>query len=328
MPPSARTRWGRLALLLRWGLLAAAAGACVASLTGWVFAPLAVLAAFVPYLSMATLAAAALAVVGRRWRWLAAFTLLTVALLVPLLPQFRAVEQPQLEHSTPLTLLASNIKLGQADVGQLAQLVASQQVDVLVLTELTEDAARRATEVDLDAALPYHAIWPAPGAAGTGIWSRYPLGATTTIDQMSSVNLRTTLTAPGARPVTLVAAHPTTVFYPRDWARQAHTLRDAVAEVSGPVIIAGDFNATSSMAPVRTLQKLGYRNVNDSLGRGLSFTWSPLVGGVPMLRLDHVLVRGPVAARSIDRENITGSDHRAVLVRLDVPAELPAPTPR
>ena len=199
-------------------------------------------------------------------------------------------------------------------------MVQQQQVDVLVVVELTDSARQRAAQVGIDRLLPYHHLRPAQASLGLGMWSRWPLQQVGRVHQMSSANLVAQVGVPGAGPVSVVGVHPTIPLYPREWPRQVQALRTHLAGLAGPVVAVGDFNATLDMPPLRGLQRDGYLDVGSYLGEGWGWSWAPLTRGPRLFSLDHALIRGGVQPVALQRFGLSGSDHRGLLVRLQVPA--------
>ena len=77
------------------------------------------------------------------------------------------------------------------------------------------------------------------------------------------------------------------------------------------MIVAGDFNATADHGPMGRLLASGLRDAFDEAGRGVGATWPSWRGPmIPVMRLDHVLVRGPITVLSAEVQDNRGSDHR------------------
>jgi endonuclease/exonuclease/phosphatase (EEP) superfamily protein YafD len=120
-----------------------------------------------------------------------------------------------------------------------------------------------------------------------------------------------------AGPLTLGAAHPSKPLSPaglelRD--RYLMGLVSALADSRGPLVLAGDFNATPYTPIFRRLRS----DLGLSPGPKLPATY-PAGFGPLGLAIDHVLIRGarfdrlePLAAR--------GSDHRGLYARLSLPS--------
>ena len=99
----------------------------------------------------------------------------------------------------------------------------------------------------------------------------------------------------------------------------AHELRDLAERGQGPLIMAGDFNATRYHRPFRELLATRVRDAHVSRGRGFARTW-PQFRRVPAFALlDHVLVSEDIAVTSVTEAHAPGSDHRAVVAALRLP---------
>jgi len=231
------------------------------------------------------------------------------------------------EEAAALTLVSFNLLADHKSPGQILAWLATGPADVLVLVEASP--LWRAQFEGLRAVYPYRAIvapQPLPHGAGnpkfstnTGvaILSRLPLHRPRALfpagpDRPAvAVEVET-----AAGPLTLAAVHPTKPLSPaglelRD--RYLMDLASALADWRGPLILAGDFNATHHAPIIRRLRS----NLGLSLGPQAPATY-PAGFGPLGLAIDHVLVRGarfqrlePLAAR--------GSDHRGLYALLSLP---------
>ncbi len=89
----------------------------------------------------------------------------------------------------------------------------------------------------------------------------------------------------------------------------------------GPLVVAGDFNATMQHPRLRAFAKhAGLTEAHQAVGRGLVTTWPLHRRAVPpFMRLDHVFTRG-LAVAGAGEFSIPGSDHRGTVADLVVPA--------
>jgi len=81
---------------------------------------------------------------------------------------------PEVGPHAEIRVLAANIRLGQADAYSFVA-VAENNADVITVAELTPEAVERFTDAGISGVFRHSHLFPAPGAAGIGIWSRYPL---------------------------------------------------------------------------------------------------------------------------------------------------------
>ncbi|MCC5582595.1 endonuclease/exonuclease/phosphatase family protein, partial [Microtetraspora sp. AC03309] len=126
-----------------------------------------------PYLMLAAPIAVLLLMLGRRWvlTVLAVGLTLTVALIQ--VPHFLGPEQVTAQ-SAPLRVFTSNLGMGLGDPAAVVA-AAEQAADVVVLQELTQEAADGVIAAGLEKSFRHRIFDPEPMAGGLGIWSRFPL---------------------------------------------------------------------------------------------------------------------------------------------------------
>ncbi len=319
---------------LWWRRLAAwAAGLVLAGLTVIVgcraldvdaTTPVPQLLAFLPWLLVPcalALAAAALA----RWRlglvWAVALLAVTSWFLQPYDPagdsatSARAAEGREVAR---LKVLTSNVLFGGA-TSELVSLVRREQPDLVFVQEC--DAAC-AELLRSRLRYPYDEVVPAPGAEGSSILSRFPLE--------SAPRLRSTLAMPGAvatvagQRIRLRLAHPMPPI-PGGvgvWRRELSALRDwsAAQRSSGPLLIAGDFNASQDHAAFRALLDTGLRDAAAVTGSARTPSWPATVSPPLGTQIDHVLASPALEPRSARFLQLADTDHRALVVELTLRA--------
>jgi endonuclease/exonuclease/phosphatase (EEP) superfamily protein YafD len=283
---------------------------------------LAALAGWVPVLLVVGLGAAAM---GRARALLVASGVLLVVSLLWQQP-FPANVWKGAEAAggrTDVTVLALNMKFGHADPAQLLAQVQRTRPDVVVLTELTLDAAADLRAGGLDRLLPYSQAEGRFDASGTGVWSRYPLGSPRELAGTRYVGIQATLTIAG-RPVALTAVHPSApteiAQWTADYARITAAVQRSIAEPGVTQIVAGDLNASSGNGPLRRLLATGL----DDAASATSWSWGGLTWPAdrpfpPLTRIDHVLTSPDATAQSVSTFSIAGTDHRGVVARLSIP---------
>lgn len=229
-----------------------------------------------------------------------------------LVPDGATAERPA------LVVMTSNTQFGRVDAAGLAAAVARERVDVLAVQELTPDLVRRLGAAGLDRTLPHRHLIAEEGAGGTGLWSRLPLGSRGALPGFTFRHPVAEVEVEGAM-VTVAAVHPRRpeLRSSRGWVHEHEVLRARLAAVPDPVVAAGDFNATLDHLPMRRLGEDGFVDAADSAGAGLLRTWPlDLPGGVPVLGLDHVLVRGGWRAVRTAVVPLGGTDHAALVAEL------------
>jgi endonuclease/exonuclease/phosphatase (EEP) superfamily protein YafD len=285
-----------------------------------------------PYLVVVPGAAAVLAVVGRN-KWIAAAAIATVigfgATQLPLYVGGPGVAGPD----APLRVLTSNMRYGRADADELVRLVRERDVDVLAVQEITADASRRLEAAGLSELLPYALLKPEPGAQGTGIFSRYPLdqllvpGAYNNPPTAATVHF-----ASGGQTVDVVFAsvHPRSPLptYTPVWSNELEHMAAWADSIDGPVILAGDFNATNDHAQMREFFDRGYLDGAARAGGGYLATFPSDSRLPPLIAIDHVLTRGGPVTTDIASITVGGTDHRAVLATVALPVADQPPAAR
>ncbi len=218
-----------------------------------------------------------------------------------------------------LVVMAANLELGRADLDVLASAVRDHDVDVLVLLELTPGAADALETAGLEDLLPEQVLDAAPGPAGSGVLSRFPLQEREVPPSRFAQPAVEVGTDVG--PVLVRAAHSTPpVRFPVLWHEElADLTRWASTETDAdvPVVLAGDLNSSQDHPAFRRLTAV-LGDAHATLGRGWVRTWPQ--GGVvpPFVQLDHVLVDGlPVVDAGSVR--LPRTDHAAVWARFGAP---------
>jgi len=247
---------------------------------------------------------------------LAAVALVAVHLLV-LAPAVVASPAPP-PDAPRLRVAVANLYVLNPDPRRTGEALRALALDVLVVPELTAAGLAGLRASGLTEDLPY-ALVPGEAAQETvGLFSRHPLSAVALRSGAGRLLPRATVQV-GGRQVRVLAAHtlpPVTVLQ-RDWRRGLRDLAAEVRETRLPVVVVGDLNADRDHGAFRPLLGTGLVDAADERGRGLQGTWP---ARVPLLHLDHVLVRGGTGAGVVPADvrtvRLPGTDHRAVVADL------------
>lgn len=311
-----------LSALIGTALLSLAVAPELQARSSW----LAMAAAFTPYGWLTWLAAVLLALAAARGR--------TRIVAVPLalgLVAHTLVFRPYLPLPTgalagtraELGVLALNLRFGLADLSGLSAAVDAEAPEVVVLTEVTEHDATAFTKAEWRRRLPYQVgragrdfdtRTDAGDPSGTVVLSRYPLTELSRSDDMTFTNLAVRVALP-EQEVTLVAAHPVNPVYGVDrWIRDGQLLaRLAAGHADGPLIVAGDLNATAEHL---TLRDLAARAGLTDATSGWTATYPADAWYPPLIQIDHVLVSREFAATAQRTVRVPGTDHLGLYVRL------------
>ncbi|MEU1276825.1 endonuclease/exonuclease/phosphatase family protein [Streptomyces sp. NPDC005805] len=216
-------------------------------------------------------------------------------------------------------VLTANVEYGAA-AGALVDTLREERPD-LVFVQECDPACSRTLAAGLPRDLyPYRHVVDEGGAAGSAILSSHPLAPT--------AGVPATLAMPGAvadiagHRVNLQLAHPMPPVPGAlaEWRRELGKLRAwAAGHRDGPTVLAGDFNATGDHAAFRrVLAAGGLRDSAVLAGAGRTPSW-PAAAPRPFgAQIDHVLVGRDFSVRSARFLDLPGTDHRAVLVGLDL----------
>lgn len=283
------------------------------------------LEAFTP-LAIVLYAAAALLlvvrmVVRRRWRSVATGLLVLAVAGCGLhawwfAPLVTGANPPPAAGAEPLVVMTANVSQGEGDAIELVRLASEEDVDLLVVQEITEADLADMDRAGLTDLLPYRAGDPGSGSDAVMVFARTELGEPERTDTWHDG----WIVAWGD--LTVVATHPQAPTVPDLWRSDHDALLAAVRE-RDPDLVVGDFNATADHAPMRALADAGYRDVGELANQGWQPTW-PSSGRVSVLgipvpslaQIDHVLVGSELAAIGMHTRAIPGTDHRAVVAEV------------
>ncbi|MCV7421486.1 endonuclease/exonuclease/phosphatase family protein [Mycobacterium yunnanensis] len=277
-----------------------------------------------PYLMLAAPVALLVLAWVRRWVLAAVAALLTATLVALQVPWFLAATPER--GSVAVRTMTVNMLYGLAEPEAVAE-SAARDADVLMVQELTPEAARGLADAGIRDTFPYQALDARPVAAGVGIYSRHPITISTLIPGYRLAMVSAKIRVPGVdRDVSLLTVH-LDAPWPRPisgWQSDIAKFPDALSRVAteagdGAVIVGGDFNSTIDMRPYRQLLTNGYQDATAQSGSGRNFTYPADKPYPPVLGIDHVLTRNATGV-STATEKLPGTDHRALLVTVMVPA--------
>lgn len=316
--PSRRTLLA-LALLAPW-----AAWALVRTLGLDRVHPVVAAMSFTPYAALTAVVPILAALVLRRRGVALGGVAVGAVLALAVLPRaFGGERVPRGVDGPELRVMSVNVFVGRADMGAVLRLARAERVDVLCLQELTPQALARFDAAGGRAAFPGRAAEPRTHAAGSAVLARRALTDRAPDDATAAEQPDVLLRVPGAQPVRIKTVHP---YPPLNAAREPRwraTLDELPRpEGRGPLrIVAGDFNATLDHAPFRAVLAGGYVDAADATGHGLVHTWSE--PRRPALTIDHVLLDARLGVRSYAVRDVPGTDHRAIVATVVLPAASP-----
>ena len=295
-----------------------AATALAARYVPGVIRPVLVTAALAPYLAMGAPAAVALFAAVHNWVGVALSAALAVAGVVV---QWRWHVGGSAGAGVDVRIVSANLRYGRADAAAVVRL-AAKHADILAVQELTPEKADLIAAAGIDEVMPHHVLRAREGPAGVGIWSRYPLTCDADYDEFWLGLITARVRVPGLSTDATVATTHMSAPWPepiRGWrddlARLSAVLGEIGASAHGPVILAGDLNATPDVLEFRRLLRDGYHDAAEQAGAGLTRTHPADIVIPPVFAVDHILVRGGTAT-SVNTLPLAGSDHRALAARI------------
>ncbi len=224
--------------------------------------------------------------------------------------------------TAPLRVAGVNAWLGQADAAAVVAAVRAERVDVLAVTELTVDLRERLVAAGIEDVLPYRVDDKVgAGSPGSGLWSALPLSDVDTTE-FSTFAMPSAVVDVGGVPVRVTAVHPVPPLpeLAHEWHAEMLRLGHRAHADPRPQVLVGDFNATYDHATFRDLLGDRFHDATRSAGHGLNLSWSPSPHVPPVLDLDHVVTDQRNVVTDVGSRGVPGSDHRAIVATVHVPA--------
>ena len=281
---------------------------------------LVVLGSLVPMAVVSSaLGAATLSLAGSRAGTLFALACLALIVSTEVAP-FRA--SPDAAASTPFTVLTGNMRLGTADAESIVAAASRTRADVVALEELTPQAVARLKAAGLNNAYPYSQLAASPRAAGVGLWSDRPISTPRRYGGLvfNAVSVSVVVGGNPSKSLTVFATHMVAPWPGSTalWQHDLQSLGAILRSTHGPIVDAGDFNATLDHPQFRRL--LSVADVKDSAqlaGNARIATFPADTALPPIIGIDHVLSRDAPAV-SVRTVRLPGSDHLGLVARLAV----------
>lgn len=245
---------------------------------------------------------------------------------LPLLPRSTR-EGPGTSRVTAglrLTVLAANLELGQRDASALARAIASVEADVLMLCEHSPATRAALSDAGVDERWPHRADDPSDGYFGSLVASRHPIVSASARDLGGRAGQVVDVSVSGAT-VRVVPVHTQAPIFDHDvavWKATVAANAAVAASTDGPVVLAGDWNATGGhRAFRRALRRHDLVDASAVRGHRWFPTWpvdslAIRVPLPPLLTLDHVVVRSDASVLDLERIDLPGTDHRALRATL------------
>lgn len=219
-----------------------------------------------------------------------------------------------------IRLATANLFQSNLDpVGAAADAVR-EDPDIILFQELTPELW---AQLELDPVLadyPYRQINTRGNPDGGGIVSRVPIldGGVHKLGTNPITWITIDLDGTAVQLINVHLSAPLQDSLIERGSIQHRELKIWLSTINGPVIVAGDFNATVQHDRLKNLMAGGLYDAHQQAGRWLGATWGlEELGPLPaMLRIDHVLYRSDISAVHAWTRPMTGSDHKILVADL------------
>lgn len=263
------------------------------------------------------------AALSARRQWLALTAAIpTVFVLISIVPSSipKPVAVPP-DGSLSLKVMTYNTH-SIPNIVDVVAVIRRESPDILLLQEYSQPLVNPSFH-GLDDLLPYRDVIH-DAAFGQAVLSRYPLERVAV--EFDEGKVQKLLVQTPAGPVSLWNVHPIPPFLapPAKFDAQMMALAEAIGRTPGPLIVAGDFNATEqSVTYQRISQHLANAHRESGSGMGFSYPAPPytfmdlkLQTG-PLWRIDHIFhSREWIATEAQTLRESGGSDHFPVIATL------------
>jgi endonuclease/exonuclease/phosphatase (EEP) superfamily protein YafD len=220
--------------------------------------------------------------------------------------------QPPAGHRL-IRLMSFNSWIENGNVEALAEEIERNDPDILLMFEFGPE--KRVLKDRLRARFPYQEDCIHLEHCYMAVFSKYPIADSESHAIWEGPPLIRATFGKELGDLTVIGTHTIRFPYLRAQLKQLGELGDLVRKLSGPRIVAGDFNATPSS---RMLSVFETRSLLRRLD-GFLPTW-PARWQLPQLAIDHVYASEEV--KSLEKVRIggnAGSDHYPLVVRVAVP---------
>jgi endonuclease/exonuclease/phosphatase (EEP) superfamily protein YafD len=315
-PSAVRSGGKRVVELVGWGVVGGTGIVMLTQAVAWSGSrTLAVAQSLTPYLTIAMAPVAVAALGGRRFTMALTASAVGIGGLVLAIPVVFPPALPAVaDGATGLRIASLNLLYlnDEASIAQVADDLRDRDADVIVFVEYT--AAHRRVLQASDLAGDYHQVERSgPGATGIAVWSKTPAVLGDRSDSTDRTLEVTVETDDGPIRVLAVHAHTPTADF-EIWKRDLAHFDELGRTGDVPTVMIGDFNASFWHPSFRALLDDGFTDAHIALGHGFSASWPNDASFPPFVRLDHALTTDSLVPTGVEDFDITGSDHRGLIV--------------
>lgn len=227
----------------------------------------------------------------------------------------RQQRRPTPTEAAHLRITHANVLHSNASPDQAVADILATDADVIAFSEITDTIHRHAERHPNAENWPHRVHDLRDGPRGIALWSKTPL-ADATIEPMHDCHAVIAVIDGDVR-VQVLAIHPMAPVSPqktRDWGPSLATIGRHLVDSALPTVAIGDYNATHWHPPMRRLYRQGVHSAHLRVGRFLSATFPVGRRLRPFVLLDHALVTTDVQVHELTHLEVTGSDHRGIVV--------------
>ena len=295
---------------------------------------------FTPHAAMFLALFAPLAFLRKLWRPGAAMLTLAACCAAPIGLSFLPREGQRIADADAITIMSCNVMYGRVNAAPFLAEIDAHAPDVLVIQEYT-GAMHSRVGPGLSARFPHSALAVRDDAFGMALYSRIEFSEAPVLypalpggDAGGAGGREWTCAEPqirvvirrGEGEIVVQGVHTLPPVWPSNLAEQRRLVRGLAAWAERerrPVILAGDFNHTSSAQSAKWLARAGLTDTHAAAGNGRGLTWPDgAYGGlwrVLGFRLDHVFVGVGLGCEWTKVGASIKSDHRPVIARIGMP---------
>lgn len=249
-----------------------------------------------------------------------AYAVAGLSLLIAVWPQWMPPTGTARPEAPVLRLYSANLWARNTEVDAITRSIAEADADIVILIELGDAPAARLDQVL--AGYPHRVVTPRidryGGAARSVVASRFPL--TAVADVADGLHDVTAVAQTPLGALNVVGVHLTRPWpFQYQWGQisQVQALAAVRAGLTGPVIVAGDFNSVSTARIGRQVRT----EVALSPAPGWPGTWPSFAPSIVGMTIDQVYRSPDLAFVSRRLGRPTGSDHRPVITEFTQAAD-------
>ena len=231
-------------------------------------------------------------------------------------------------ESPTVRIFFANVLQTNREFDAMLQEIATANPDAVVVAEWGWGWNKAFKQSPLSASYPHGTSAKQPHFGMVNIFSKLPLNS----EMQNWVAGRLVRTADirlGAQTLRLVALHaPRPLYAPTyDYDGYWNQLMPLLKTETGPLLVVGDFNATEHSLVYKRLKAAGLRSAHDDRGRGYATTWPNGAYWLPPIRIDQAFLSPEVECLGIAEGRGRGSDHKPLIIDVQVRKGVPRPVP-